>query len=178
VREGAMIGDRSWAGDAARARMAPRVIFVPEEAPMNRRRLALHAATLAIALSAGCGQQAATRRPGTPDSSGVPSGVRVDGTGTARVDLPQAPRPVPDAVDLPAVLGSCKADADCVTVAADCCGCSAGGKATAVARSEQAAYEAAQRPRCAALACVAMMSNDPSCMAEPRCVLGRCRLGR
>jgi hypothetical protein len=70
----------------------------------------------------------------------------------------------------------CAADADCVAVASDCCGCTAGGAAIAVARSRQPAYAAGLRARCGASACITVMSTDPSCSARPRCGAGACRL--
>jgi hypothetical protein len=73
----------------------------------------------------------------------------------------------------PPAAPQCNADADCVRTRADCCGCTLGGKDTAVASTDQAAYDAS-------LGCPA----DPACPGgdtcvagtEPRCIEGLCEL--
>lgn len=69
--------------------------------------------------------------------------------------------------------GGCVHDSDCVEVAADCCGCMAGGMDTAVLASEAAAFEAS-------LGCSADVHCPPTntCMAgaSPRCIQGSCAL--
>lgn len=68
----------------------------------------------------------------------------------------------------------CAADADCVMVPADCCGCSAGGKQRALPRSEEARDRREREQRCRDTLCPQVLSNDPSCRATARCVAGRC----
>ena len=71
----------------------------------------------------------------------------------------------------------CKADADCVLVADDCCSCQQGGKARAIPKKQKDAYEKDRKKRCADTACTEMMSTDPSCTAKPFCGAGICELG-
>jgi hypothetical protein len=47
----------------------------------------------------------------------------------------------------------CKTDKDCVAVADDCCPCSQGGKARAIPKKQQDAYEKDRKKRCADTAC-------------------------
>jgi hypothetical protein len=95
-------------------------------------------------------------------------------------DVPRPPAAAPPASSpgAPPARTACTTDADCVLVKADCCGCTAGGKASAIPRAEQARYEAALAGRCGDTMCVQVMSNDPSCSAKPRCASGSCGLGR
>jgi hypothetical protein len=73
----------------------------------------------------------------------------------------------------------CKADADCVLVPADCCGCTGGGKQTAISCRAQAAHEREQRARCKDVVCTAVMSQHPSCsVASAMCKEGKCVLGK
>jgi hypothetical protein len=98
-----------------------------------------------------------------------PAPAPADAAGGPAAARPGAPAPA---------MPGCAQDADCVAAAADCCGCAAGGAAVAVGRAHLAAWEAARQPRCAAIACIAMMSTDPSCALTPRCRGGSCALGR
>ncbi|MSP61235.1 MAG: hypothetical protein EXR72_12995 [Myxococcales bacterium] len=95
---------------------------------------------------------------------------------------PDLARPVERPVDLAppvdlAVAGDpCKNDSECALVKADCCGCSAGGKARGVARARVKAHDKELGAKCKEVACMAMMSTDPSCSATAACIAGRCGL--
>lgn len=73
----------------------------------------------------------------------------------------------------PSAPPACERDADCVQVAADCCGCERGGEDTAVAADQVAAHEAAldcpDEPACPGV-------NVCSPGAAPRCLRGQCVL--
>lgn len=70
---------------------------------------------------------------------------------------------------------SCSQDSDCISVKAGCCGCTAGGRAVAINKS----YKNSWRGNCKEempVMCPMVMSDDPSCFAEPRCVKNKCVL--
>lgn len=70
---------------------------------------------------------------------------------------------------------SCKLDSDCIFVKADCCGCSAGGTATAINKS----FISQWKNNCDRenVSCVTVMSTDPSCINKiPQCVSNKCVL--
>lgn len=84
-----------------------------------------------------------------------------------------------DAIVLPASeaeLYICVNDADCVAVPDGCCSCTNGGSNTAVNRTFQSYWETTTTASCAAVSCIAAISNDPSCSATPVCVDNVCRL--
>ena len=120
---------------------------------------------------AGCTRQAAPTGP----AGSTPSAV-------APAPAAAAPPASAPAASAPPVAGAlapssaCKADADCVAVADDCCGCTAGGRQTVVARAKLDDFEAARAKRCAEASCIMMMSSHPSCRLKPVCVSGGCRL--
>ncbi|MCX5742840.1 MAG: hypothetical protein NT062_10125 [Proteobacteria bacterium] len=68
----------------------------------------------------------------------------------------------------------CTVDEDCALVEA-CCGCSAGGRKVGIRADSVAGYEQSRAHRCAASACPQMISEHPSCNAEPVCKKGHCR---
>ena len=73
----------------------------------------------------------------------------------------------------------CKVDSDCVLVAEDCCGCTAGGKQKAISKKDRTSYERDRQARCAEVMCAAVMSQDPSCAAtSAACKEGKCSLKR
>ncbi|MEM5804253.1 MAG: hypothetical protein QXU82_00150 [Candidatus Aenigmatarchaeota archaeon] len=71
---------------------------------------------------------------------------------------------------------SCAYDSDCAKVSADCCGCTAGGKAAAINKNLADQWNAKLANECAHMACAAVISDDPSCSAEPKCVNYKCEL--
>lgn len=83
-----------------------------------------------------------------------------------------------------AILGSdkgidmyrCVQDSDCVSVQQGCCGCYYGGKATAINKKHQDSWKDTISSQCGQRACLTVISNDPSCFKEPKCVSGACRL--
>ncbi len=71
---------------------------------------------------------------------------------------------------------SCEQDSDCVTVKADCCGCTAGGNAIVISKSYKQEYITNLEQECKGMMCTAMISNHPSCSAEPVCEAKQCLL--
>lgn len=70
---------------------------------------------------------------------------------------------------------SCSADSDCVPVRADCCGCNAGGKATAI--NSKFIFEWNDKcKKTEPVMCPAVMSNDPSCFGTVKCVNNICEM--
>lgn len=70
---------------------------------------------------------------------------------------------------------SCDQDSDCVSVKADCCGCTAGGKAIALNKAHQNGW--LENLGCKDTMCPAVMSNDSSCInKEPKCENNKCKL--
>jgi len=70
---------------------------------------------------------------------------------------------------------SCTEDSDCISVKADCCGCTAGGKAISINK----AYlnEWLNKLGCKDIMCPAVMSGDPSCInKKPKCENNKCIL--
>ena len=57
---------------------------------------------------------------------------------------------------------SCKTDADCVLVNADCCGCQSGGSSIAVHKSDKKSYNSALKKTCST-------STPANCSASYRC---------
>lgn len=84
------------------------------------------------------------------------------------------PTPVikPPAVDF----YSCSQDSECVSVKADCCGCTAGGKATAINKNFQEKWNKKLSSDCRGIACIQVISNDPSCFKTPKCANNKCVL--
>jgi hypothetical protein len=75
------------------------------------------------------------------------------------------------------VATDCKKATDCVAEPDGCCACSSGGKQRAIAKKGVAAAQAAMKKECGdKVACVMMLSNDPSCQKQPACVAGHCTL--
>jgi hypothetical protein len=93
-----------------------------------------------------------------------------------------APAPVVDAAAVAApkavepAAADCKTAADCAVVDEECCNCASGGKQVVIAKSAAAAYKSKMSSKCKGTACVAMLSNDPSCGKVAGCVSGKCAL--
>ena len=68
----------------------------------------------------------------------------------------------------------CQTDEDCALVDA-CCGCGAGGRKVGIRADALPAYEKGRATRCGAAVCPAVISDHPSCNAEPVCKKNRCR---
>ncbi|MEK6861726.1 MAG: hypothetical protein AABY07_07185 [Nanoarchaeota archaeon] len=93
----------------------------------------------------------------------------------------QAPPPeqVPGRLpEITATLRTCRIDSDCVKIEADCCGCSAGGKADTINKEYLQDWRDTIAVKCQNIACPAVMSNHWSCTAEIKCVLNKCNLVR
>lgn len=64
----------------------------------------------------------------------------------------------------------CTNDDDCVKVNVGCCNCNMGGTAKAVNK------EYYTPPNCEGILCMAVISKDWTCFAEPRCIDNECTL--
>ena len=92
----------------------------------------------------------------------------------ARRDLASPPALASPSTTVAATGDRCKRDEDCTLVKADCCDCSAGGKAIAVAKARKAGWEKGLAGRCRGVMCVQMLSTDRSCQGRAGCLGGRC----
>ena len=68
---------------------------------------------------------------------------------------------------------ACEQDGDCLSVAANCCGCTAGGKATVINKAYKAEYDQRSKQNCDTR-CPAVMSSHPFCGRIPVCSKGFC----
>lgn len=67
----------------------------------------------------------------------------------------------------------CSSDSDCITVRADSCGCTAGGKATSINKKYLSEWEEKNPPGI----CPQVISQDPSCInTVPKCTSNQCQL--
>lgn len=71
---------------------------------------------------------------------------------------------------------TCQSDKDCMTVNADCCGCTKGGKQRSVNTTSAKAMLGSMKQACAQTMCMQMISNDESCKKSATCVDGECLL--
>ena len=74
----------------------------------------------------------------------------------------------------PGTIDTCTADADCTLISESCCGCTAGGKNVAIRKDAAALYEAEHSQGCGNTMCPQVISNDPTCHADPGCDAGHC----
>lgn len=72
----------------------------------------------------------------------------------------------------------CENDSDCISVPADCCGCNAGGKKATIASAYSDEWNMQHGEDCppGQFACAQVISQDPSCLAQPACVNNGCIL--
>lgn len=68
----------------------------------------------------------------------------------------------------------CSQDSDCIKVQDGCCSCSEGGKAKSINKLYEQDYNLIIGA--CDVVCLTVMSNDPSCFAEPKCVNNYCQL--
>jgi len=71
---------------------------------------------------------------------------------------------------------SCAYDRDCAKASSGCCGCNEGGKAMAINKNFADQWNANLTKDCKDIACITVISDDPSCSAEPKCVNYKCEL--
>jgi hypothetical protein len=71
---------------------------------------------------------------------------------------------------------SCQADSDCMLTQADCCGCTSGGKNIAIAKAYDATWNGELSANCKNVACVQVISQDPSCTSQAVCDNNNCAL--
>ncbi len=73
---------------------------------------------------------------------------------------------------------SCSQDSDCVLVQAGCCNCNHGGQNTAINKNHEESYINNVSSECAAVSCIAVISDHPSCsdQAEAKCIENRCEV--
>lgn len=67
---------------------------------------------------------------------------------------------------------ACEKDSDCISVKADCCGCTAGGAAISINIKYRQEWN--KKLNCAGIMCPAVMSDDPSCSQKPKCINNSC----
>ena len=70
----------------------------------------------------------------------------------------------------------CTSDRECIAINNGCCGCSAGGSMRAVPKAKATHERRTQEAHCQQTACLTVMSEHPSCGAQPQCSEGRCVL--
>lgn len=70
----------------------------------------------------------------------------------------------------------CKEDRECLLVNNGCCGCGAGGTAISINKDYSNYWNNKLTEGCKEMGCVAVMSNDWTCFARPRCINNRCGL--
>lgn len=71
---------------------------------------------------------------------------------------------------------TCNSDDDCISVSGGCCGCGGGGANIAINNESKEEYLNNQNSKCKDLACIAVVSDDPTCSAQPVCLDGICEL--
>lgn len=69
----------------------------------------------------------------------------------------------------------CDSDDECILVQDGCCSCSWGGKNTAVNKAHLEWWNSKIASECKDVMCPAVISNDPTCFSEPKCINGECR---
>lgn len=79
-------------------------------------------------------------------------------------------------IESPIDFYSCINDSDCIKTSKDCCGCNAGGEATAINKNFENDWKSKSAKDCKEIMCPAVMSNDPSCFENPKCVSNKCIL--
>lgn len=122
--------------------------------------------------------------PGPPDGGGGTLAASPAGVARAPVKAPPKPespstrrREPGEAGEASGGAAECAADADCVAIKADCCGCNQGGRAQAVPKKRQADALRALEKECGAMTmCVQMISTHPSCRSHAACRQHRCVL--
>ena len=72
----------------------------------------------------------------------------------------------------------CNIDINCISVNAECCGCTAGGSNTAINKAYSDYWNQKLSEECKDIGCPAVMSDHWTCFAEPKCVNGICELVR
>ncbi len=72
----------------------------------------------------------------------------------------------------------CKLDNECVVVRSDVCGCNAGGTNIAINKTFEAEWnsELLERQKTGRITCLAVISDDWTCTAKPKCVNKKCSL--
>lgn len=71
---------------------------------------------------------------------------------------------------------SCSQDSDCAKAKGGCCSCNMGGTAIAINKNFESEWTGKLAKECSNIACLAVISNDPSCFKEPKCVENMCAL--
>jgi len=88
----------------------------------------------------------------------------------------QKPAPTESLPEAQLKLRICRKDVECIKVQADCCGCTAGGKATSIHKQYSENWQDTIESKCAEIMCPAVMSNHWTCAAEVRCIGNKCTL--
>lgn len=104
------------------------------------------------------------------------SGKCIKKTGSCRVETPfNTLEECQDICETKMDFYSCDIDADCVPVRADCCGCNAGGKATAINKKYILEWNSGCN-QAEPVMCPAVMSSDLSCFGVPKCANNKCEI--
>ena len=74
------------------------------------------------------------------------------------------------------IIYECKEDNECISVSPGCCGCNAGGPAIAINKEYRSYWNNKFLNLCIRVLCTAVMSNDWTCFAQPKCVEDKCQL--
>ena len=78
--------------------------------------------------------------------------------------------------EMTASLRTCRYDADCVKVKADCCGCTMGGQAATLNKENEAVWTKTVEVKCKNIACLQVISNHWTCFADTKCINNKCTL--
>lgn len=70
----------------------------------------------------------------------------------------------------------CENDRECISISSGCCGCSAGGTATAINRDYYNYWNNKLSENCQDLSCIQVISSHWTCFAEPKCIDETCQL--
>ena len=71
---------------------------------------------------------------------------------------------------------NCTRDADCVSFQSDCCNCRNGGANIALNRKYLDYWVKELSLKCQETLCTAVISDDWTCLSEPKCVDNKCQL--
>ncbi len=70
----------------------------------------------------------------------------------------------------------CVEDSDCLRVKDGCCNCNMGGKTTVINKEYRSQWEADLLEQCKGMDCLAVISDDWTCTATPKCIDNECAL--
>jgi hypothetical protein len=138
-----------------------------------RLHLWLGVALLLGVLDCKCSGCESPQPPAPPERKPDPMG----GVGVVN-ETRQRPNPpaLKARVELKAEWTACKADADCIQVPGDCCGCESGGMNVSIQSKAMMDVATARAAGCNDAVCTMQVSNHSSCFADAKCVAGVCTM--